>query len=185
MKINFLSVLSLVGLLVFTSCGKDDPVIPNEEELITTVNVTLTPSTGGTDVILSYKDLDGDGSGAPEVTGGDLLANQVYNGTIKLLNETEDPAEDITEDVQAEDEDHQFFFSSSIADVSFAYSDQDADGNPVGLNFTLTTGATATGTISVNLIHEPIKDASGVSDGDITNAGGESDIQIDLPINVQ
>ena len=185
MKINFLSAFCLMFFLIFTSCGKDDPVIPNEEELITTVNVTLTPNGGGADVVLSYKDLDGDGSGAPEITGGDLLANQLYNGTIELLNETEDPAEDITEEVQEEDEDHQFFFGSSISDISFAYSDEDADGNPVGLNFILTTGNAAAGTISVTLIHEPIKDALGVPDGDITNAGGESDIDVDLPVNVQ
>jgi hypothetical protein len=185
MKLNFLSTLSFLFLLSFVACDKDDPEVPNEEEVITTLNITLTPEGGGTAVVLSYQDLDGDGSGEPVITGGDLLANQVYNGSLELLNETEDPAEDITVEVAEEDLDHQFFFSSSISDISFSYSDMDADGNPVGLNFTLSTGNAASGTISVNLVHEPIKDASGVSDGDITNAGGESDIDVDLPVNVQ
>ncbi|HBK71516.1 MAG TPA: type 1 periplasmic binding fold superfamily protein, partial [Flavobacteriaceae bacterium] len=35
------------------------------------------------------------------------------------------------------------------------------------------------------LRHEPNKSASGVSDGDITNAGGETDIEVIFNITVQ
>jgi hypothetical protein len=40
-------------------------------------------------------------------------------------------------------------------------------------------------TIRVTLIHEPMKSAAGVSSGDITNAGGETDIEVGLPVVVQ
>ena len=56
MKINYFLFLALPLLL--TSCDKDDPVIPNEEELITTVNYTLTSSDGQDVVLLSFVDLD-------------------------------------------------------------------------------------------------------------------------------
>ena len=56
----------------------------------------------------------------------------------------------------------------------------------MGLEFTLTTAATAmTGNLTITLRHEPSKNAVGVSDGDITNAGGETDVQAVFPIVIQ
>jgi len=171
--------------LLFITCKKDDPEIINEEELITTLTYTLTPTGGGTTVSLSFQDLDGDGGNAPIITGGMLAANQTYTGVVTLLNEAASPAENITEEIEEEDEDHQFFFQSTLSDVNIEYNDQDANRNPVGLNTTLTTGAAASGTIGIILRHEPDKAAAGVSDGNIENAGGETDIEITFPIDVQ
>ena len=61
----------------------------------------------------------------------------------------------------------------------------DADGNPIGLATTVTTGAASTGEFTVILRHEPMKDAQGVKDGDITNAGGETDIEVNFPVEIQ
>jgi len=172
-------------VLALCSCDKDDPEIPDEPELITTLNYSLVPSSGGATVVLSFKDIDGDGGMAAEISGGTLSVNETYTCTLELLNEAESPAEDITAEISEEDEDHQFFFSSTISDLLFEYSDQDSDGNPIGLSSTLTTAGAATGSITIILKHEPKKNESGVSDGDITNAGGETDIQVTLPIDVQ
>lgn len=180
----FLSLLAT--LLVFSSCDKDDdPVVVNDEEVITTLNYTLTPNGGGDVVVLSFEDKDGDGGNSPVITGGTLAANTTYNGSLELLNESESPAEDITEEIMEEDEDHQFFFQSTVSNLSVAYNDKDADNNPVGLNSLLTTGGAASGTLTITLRHEPNKSGSGVSGGDITNAGGETDIEVVLPITVQ
>lgn len=171
--------------LAFTSCSDDDPEIPNEEELITTVKYTLTPDGGGAAVEMTFVDIDGDGSGAAVIMGGTLAANQTYTGSIELLNETESPAEDITEEIEEEDEEHQFFFSTTVSGLSVAYADQDADGNPIGLSTSVTTGDAAVGNLTVTLRHEPVKDASGVAGGDITNAQGETDIEVTFPVEVQ
>ena len=183
---NFLSILFILSILfLYTSCEKDDPDIPHEEELITTVTYTLTPTSGGAAVTLSFKDVDGDGGDEPTITGGVLAPNQMYTGSLVLLNEIESPAEDITAEIAMEAEEHQFFFQSSISDLSISYDDQDMEGNPIGLSNTLTTGNAATGTITVTLRHEPKKSATGVSEGDITHAEGETDIEIIFPIDVQ
>jgi len=60
------------------------------------MTVTLTAA-GEDTVILTTKDLDGeDGPGAPVLTiSGPLAANTMYSGSIGILNETEDPAEDV------------------------------------------------------------------------------------------
>jgi len=184
-KLNFPITLLLAFTLVFTACDKDDPEVVNEEELITTLSYTLTPSRGGTPIVLSFVDLDGDGGNAPVITGGTLSANQTYSGTLDLLNESESPAESIAEEVAEEDDEHQFFFASTIEGLSVAYDDQDGDGNPLGLQTTLTTGGAGSGTLTVVLRHEPNKSAAGVAEGGIENAGGETDIEVSFPIDVQ
>lgn len=179
-------ILLLFPFSIFlTSCEKDDPIIVEEEEVITTLTYTLTPNGGGTPVILSFSDPDGDGGNEPVITDGTLAINQIYTGTLQLLNEAEDPTEEITEEIEEEDEEHQFFFQTSLSDLTISYEDQDADGNPVGLNTTVSTGEAGSGTITITLRHEPNKSAAGVSEGDITNAGGETDIEVTFNVNVE
>jgi len=178
-------VFALISSLFFTACDKDEPEIPPEVELITTLIYTLTPMDGGATVTLSFADSDGDGGIDPTIMGGVLDANTNYTGTLDLLNETESPAESITEEIAEEDEEHQFFFTSTISDLVVAYNDQDSDGNPIGLSSTLMTGGAASGSITIVLKHEPDKSADGVSGGDVANAGGETDIEVSFPIEVQ
>ncbi len=184
MKFSSILFMCLLFSVIMTSCV-DDPVVENEEEVITTLTYTLSPSGGGSDVVLQFQDLDGDGGNAPTVTGGTLAANTSYTGSLELLNEAESPAEDITEEIAEEDAEHQFFFSSTIPGIVVAYGDTDDDGNPVGLSTTITTSNAGSGSLTVILRHEPDKSASGVSDGDITNAGGETDIEVSFSINVE
>ncbi len=186
MKYLKISSLFILAIITMNSCKKDDPVVINEEEVITTLKYELVPVGGGTTVELSFVDLDGDGGNAPVITGGTLEENKTYNGTLTLANESQSPAEDITAEILEEDEEHQFFFPvTSGLNVSVSYKDQDADGNPVGLSSEVVTTTASSGTLQVILRHEPTKTASGVSGGDITNAGGETDIEVDFPITIQ
>tara|TARA_B110000459_G_scaffold138006_1_gene150524 strand:+ start:120 stop:689 length:570 start_codon:yes stop_codon:yes gene_type:complete len=187
MKLNKLLILSITGFVSFSSCKKDDPVtpvIPNEEEVITTLIYTLRDTADATNTItLTYRDLDGDGNNAPVISNGILNTSSVYAGSIVLLNETDtNDVENITLEVLEEDEDHQFFFVSTVSAVT--YNDSDSLGNPIGVSTILTTGLAATGNLTITLKHEPNKGATGVSDGDMTNAGGETDIEVSFPINV-
>ncbi len=184
----YLSKLNVYALLIsafflIVSCSDDDenPVAVDEEEVITTMNVTLNVS-GGTTITLQSQDLDGDGPNAPEISvSGSLSANTTYNGVIELLNETETPAEDITEEVAEEDEEHQFFFSTGGAIIEAQYADEDGNGNPVGIEFTLTTGDAGNGTLQITLRHEPKKP----NDGTLADAGGETDIAQSFPLFVE
>jgi len=180
-------LLSLIGIFIiaFSSCKKDDPVVPNEEELITTLKLTLTPTAGGSAVEYSFTDLDGDGGNAATLVEGTLEDSTSYTAQITLLNEQESPAEDITEEVEEEDEEHQLFYETDIADLNITYTDMDDNGNPVGLSTNVTTGNAGTGTLTVTLRHEPVKSATGVASGDITNAGGETDISVTFNVTIQ
>ncbi len=185
-RYKFQFLFLAVAVLSFVACDDDDTVVEPEEELITTATVTLTPQGGGTTVVLNWVDLDGDGGNAPVITGGTLAANTTYTGDIQVLNESETPSEDITEEIMDEDEEHQFFFSAAAGlNVTTAYTDADADNNPIGLAFTLTTGDASSGDFTVTLRHEPDKGAAGVKDGDITNAGGSTDVEAAYPVTIQ
>ncbi|GAA3589162.1 type 1 periplasmic binding fold superfamily protein [Flavivirga amylovorans] len=181
--------LILLSTFILTGCSDDDnPEVVIQEEVITTLTATLVPVGGGTTITFKSLDLDGkDGPNPPVFTvSGDLLADTTYNGSMEILNETESPAEDITEEIKELDEEHQFFFQATNSLATFTYVDFDSNSNPLGLEFTLTTSATpGSGTITITLRHEPNKSASGVSDGDITNAGGETDVQAIFPIIVK
>lgn len=186
MDLRNFSVLFFISMaLFFVSCEKDDPKLPNEEELITTVTYTLTAQDNSHSVVLSFEDLDGDGGANPVIVGGTLRPNTSYNGTIVLTDASENPAEDITAEIANEDEEHQFFYSTTLTGLSIAYADQDGNGNPLGLLTNVVTTESGSGTLTVVLRHEPNKSADGVQDGDISNAGGETDIEISFPLSVQ
>lgn len=174
-------VLSML-VAIITSCSNDDdtPEAVLEEEVITTMTVSLTSA--GSTINLITRDLDGDGPNAPEITvSGNLSANTTYAGSIELLNETVTPPEDITEEVEEEDDEHQFFFTTGGAISNVTYTDADGDGNPVGLSFELTTGEAGNGTIQITLRHEPKKP----NDGSLADAGGETDIAQSFTVVVE
>lgn len=174
--------LAMLGLVTL-SCSDDDddnPVVVDEEEVITTMTVNLMAA--DSNVRLTSTDLDGDGPNAPEITVvGTLAPNSTYTGSITLLNETTDPVEDVTEEIEEEDDEHQFFFATEGAITGVTSTDADGDGNPIGLAFELTTGDAGTGTLRVTLRHEPKKP----NNGTLADAGGETDISQQFTVTVE
>lgn len=181
--VKFLSTTIFATALIF-SCSSDDDSTPEpvlEEEVITTMTITL-EADGQADVILQTQDLDGDGPDLPVVTvSGNLSSNTNYSGSITLLNETEDPAENMTEEIEEEDLEHQFFYSvGSGLDAQTDYNDADSEGNPLGLDFVLSTYSASSGSITFTLRHEPNKPNMGLED-----AGGETDIEATFNVSIQ
>ena len=181
---NYFKLISIaLFTLLFVACSSDDDAAPepvNEEELITTMIVTLN---GPYSVVLTYRDLDGaDGPGAETLTvSGALTANTTYDGSVRLLNESEEEVEEITEEIEEEDDEHQFFYTiGSGLDITTEYADEDENGNPVGLAFTLTTGVASSGALTFTLKHEPMKPNTGLED-----AGGNTDIAVSFDVEVQ
>jgi hypothetical protein len=177
--------IGLLLMFLFISCNENTPQLVNEDELITTVEVTLESNLQT--ILLKSIDLDGYGPAKPVISVSEPLAkNTVYTGTIRFLNESVQPYINISEEVLAEAEAHQVFFQVPAAFETFVYDDIDANGKPIGLKFTLTTGSNATkGDLKIILIHEPNKSNPGVSDGSITNAGGSRDVEVVFPIAIQ
>lgn len=184
---NLLLLVALGALLA--ACKKDEETPPsnnppvNEEELITTLLLTFTDQEIAANTYeLRFTDTDGDGGNAPVITGDTLPANRAFNMTVRVLDESGATPDEITEEIEAEDEDHQFFFQPAGTTLLVSYADSDANGLPVGLINTASTAAPGLGTLTVTLRHLPNKTAAGVSVGDITNAAGETDIEVTFPV---
>ena len=195
------NVLSILTAAVFVSaaltfaCADDDdasptgPSEPNgqeeddhgpgEEELITTLEITLTPSGGGVPYTVRFRDLDGEGGNAPVVAPIELDAGTDYDGTVRVLNETESPPENITEEVEEEAEAHQFFYQTldGFSPASVTYADMESDygtntgaDHPVGIAFTLSVPANAqNGLLRVTLSHYDEAPKDGVTPSDETD----------------
>jgi len=182
--------MALIAAAAITGCKKDEeetvtPPIVNEEEVITTMILAFDGQGAAADKELRFTDADGDGGGAPVFALDTLQATSDYNVSVILLNETASPVDTISNEVLDEGADHQFFFQPTGANITVAYADVDVNGNPIGLQTTMATGAASIGTLKVTLRHEPDKAAAGVVDGDITNAGGETDIEVEFPLVIE
>ncbi len=181
----------LAGTIALAGCKKDkeeDPITPppvNEEEVINQITLHFHSLHDVEHKHFEFYDADGDGGIAPVITTDTLSADSVYNVEIELNNTITDPDENITTEVQDESDVHQFFFQPNGANVTVAYADTDANGLPIGLECVWTVGAASNGTITVTLRHEPDKTAAGVSAGDITNAGGETDAEVTFPVVIE
>lgn len=179
-------ILFLLAGITLVSCGEDEAeIMEAEPRTITSLRYILGTSGGNPPVEFSYSDPDGDGGADPVITGGVLAANAIYFGDLKLLNETASPTEDINALINAAREDHQFFFLPSNLDLTITYADVDDNNNPIGLFTALTTGASGTGTLTISLQRGLNKFGEGVADGQINNAGGTTDIQVQFPITIQ
>jgi hypothetical protein len=181
---NVSTLFTALSILIITSCTSDDAVtIINEEELITTVELELTNSSDATNVVLLKSvDIDGEGPDDPVITiTGTVNANSTYLGEVRFLNESIAPSEDITEEVIAESNEHEVFYTTSITDLSITKTDVDMNGNPLGVLTTFQTGAIGTGTLILVLRHEPIKP----NDNTLIGAGGETDAEVSFTFEVE
>ncbi len=180
-------ILIVLGIaLVHQSC-KDDPIAPigpvtNEEEVITDLTLTFTDPSDAT-VYYRFRSIDPDGEGGadPVITADTLPSDATLLLELTLAN----ASGSITQEISNEGTDHQFFFQRTGVPFSVVYDDADANGRPIGLRNVASTGTPGTGTLLVTLRHQPVKDAPDVADGDITNAFGDTDIEVSFPLVVE
>lgn len=176
----FAAAFLLAAPLLFASCSDNsDPEPEDDNELITTVRYTLTPVSGGTAVTADWKDIDGDGGTAPTIGTLRLAPNTAYTGTVTFLDETKTPVEDTTEEVREESDEHLVIYTPSpISLMTVTRTDKDDNGLDVGLSTTVQTGAAASGTLQIQLRHQP-------EGKDGTSAPGSDDANVTFPVVLQ
>jgi hypothetical protein len=187
-----LSILTLVIAFLGLACGEDSPTNstgPGEEELITTVKVTLTEVGTSTVLTIQFQDLDGPGGADGTVDTLRVKNGSTYNATVQILNEDETPAEDITEEVKDEAEEHMLWLTPTggFAAAMVTRTDMESDYMPgqtnpdleVGITFQLVvTNSAGDGSLMVALDHydDVAKDG--------TNRSNETDIEVTFPVVV-
>ena len=186
MKPFFFSLAALV-LLSTAACNRDDTPEPDEQELITTLRVIVRPQAGGAEQTFTYKVQNGFGSTSPGTVQIDTLrlsAGAVYNAQLEVLNESEAPAENITEEILAERDDHLFLLVSNPASgagsIAVSGGNTDNQGRPLNQTVQLTAGAAGSGTLTVTLLHEPTDKAGSTPSA----AGGETDLEAIFPARI-
>ncbi|HYG41170.1 MAG TPA: hypothetical protein VD908_21255 [Cytophagales bacterium] len=188
MNYNLILIL-LSAALVFSSCKEDEPAPHNEEELITNVELHFAEANNeANSFTVTYKDTDGAGGQDPVQSAPIVLEkSKSYLLSIKVKDESNaSNVLDLTNEVAEESINHQFFFTFSPSQLAtHTYSDEDGNAKPIGLENVISAGSTSiSGTMTITLKHQPDKNASGVSSGDISNAGGETDIEARFSISV-
>lgn len=174
-KFQVLAVALAVGGL--GACGDhhdddDGHEHEDENEVISRVELTFTPPGGGAPLVFAFDDPDGDGGASGMSDRVELAVGVEYALAVRFVNTFADPEEDITEEIEAEAEDHLIFVtgdvsgpasSASPALLTHAYADVESDYGenavgddlPVGLANTITGAAAGEGELRVILRHLP------------------------------
>ena len=198
-----LAAMLLVAGISVVSCKKktDDPA-PVENEDITTVLITFKRFNQGTAVIADsvvYKAFFSKGYSqaatspavysitSPKLT---LTPNAFYRGEVRFFDGVNDITGDITEPnppaADADEEgakNHQVYYDIKNSLTFLAYEDQDPNGKPIGVKFSMSTTSTptTTGSLNLKLIHKPSKAANSATTPHIysvSTIGGSSDVYI-------
>ena len=202
-SLRFLSAaLVLTFAAILSGCKDDDPKKESTPELITKATLTFTPTGGGTTVVVTATDPDGEGVQDIAVNGPiNLATNKTYTLTIALINElaaSTAPEYNITNEVEEEGIQHQFFFAwtndvysdptgngnidnrSDPVNYTGGSNSKDVNNRPLGLTTTWTSAVNAaSGTFRGLLKHQPdLK-----SDTSDSNTG-ETDLDITFTINI-
>jgi len=174
-RASTLTYLALVTLIfTFNACKDqvDTPPNPNEEELITTVELTFINENNSSDVLVfKFADPDGDGGNAPTITDSIVLAaNSSYGLAVRFLDESKSPVEDITTEIVAEAIDHLICYTTP-GDLMITILDKDANNLNLGLAATVKTQALENTSLTIRLMHQP-NQKNGNCDS------GETDVEV-------
>jgi hypothetical protein len=204
LSLKLLSITCIAVMLgVLSACKNNDPKKEDTPELITKATLTFTPSGGGSPVVVTATDPDGEGVQSINVDGPiNLVVNKSYVLTIALINElaqSSTPEYNIANEVQSEGIEHMFFFSwtnnvfsdptgngnidnrNDLVNYTGGANSKDANNRPLGLTTTWTSATSAaSGSFRVLLKHQP-ELKSDTSDSNT----GETDLDITFTINVQ
>jgi hypothetical protein len=172
-----------MALLALQSCkGDDNKAVTDSKELLTTVLLTYTNQANVSEVVkVKWQDIDGVGGVAPKIDNLVLKANTTYAVTTEVLDESKTPVENKTPEILSEGAEHQFFYSSTPANLlSVSYADKDSKNLPIGLATVQKTGSVGKGTFLVTLKHQTnLKSATS------TIATGETDIEVSFNVEVK
>ncbi len=179
--------------------GDEDGHDHNEAEVITRVELSFTPDGGGDAIVAAFSDPDGDGGMSGTSDPIVLAANTTYAVAVTFANELEDPAEDLTGEIEEEAEEHQIFFAGdavggllthTYADMESAYGGNSVgDDLPVGLSNTIVAADAGTGSLTVQLQHLPEVNGEAVKVAGLADMfpslPGETDASVSFDVTVE
>jgi hypothetical protein len=190
---NLVYVMAFAAL-AFTSCESDDPVIENDQEVITDVTLSfqeLNAAGNPVGAVTTFKASDPQGievGTAPTIDNVTLTKGKTYSMKIDVRNSIEN--EDITKEIIEEADEHQFFFvgSAFVGSPVLTYQYADPSGELIGVEGKVTVSTSPglnNATMRIVLRHDLDKNFPGATNPNFENfvqAGGESDLDIAFPL---
>ncbi len=172
----FILLLSLVAVF---GCSKDKL----DQDAMTTINFLLIADDLSDGVQFKYHDLDGpDGPLQGFVTDAVLSPNLGYTGTISILNERTNPTTKVNDEIMANPNDYQVFFTLSDPNVDVKVMDKDDNGMPLGLSTRVTTGSQE-GDYTMKI--QVVKNGNKSNAGTAEEAGGEIAIESEFIVYIR
>jgi len=177
----------------------------------TTLDLTFTGDNLAEPLTFRWTDPENDGSPVIDTItlpdGGDAAEHmaQEYTLTVRIYADLEGESEELTGEIDDDASFHQMLFwgdavsgpatgDNPDALISHAYSDEDAEGLPLGLTNTVQTLALGEGSLDVMLRHLPPENDVAVKTADLAETvanegleaiGGDVDIQVSFPIVIE
>ncbi len=181
--------LFIFSIISFAACKKEEakkPVVNNAQEQITTVYLSIVNQSNVNETYLvKWKDLDGDGGNAPSIDTISLKNNNEYKVDVLILDESKNPVDTISSEIEEEADAHRFFFtaSSEIKDMwSTTYLDFDSKNRPLGLSFKIKVNSTNTSWPVLGKLNVVLSHYDGVEKDN--NPSSESDLDINFPVRI-
>ncbi|GAB4026661.1 hypothetical protein [Spirosoma koreense] len=175
--------LIAVSLLAGACKHDEENVAPTDDnEAITTATLSLTNTANAQDVVTATIEAI---NTSPDFTKAtlNLKANATYSGAIQLYDKTQTPTLDATVEIREKANEHLFVYTPSATSLlTVTITDRDTNPAPgpypIGLAFTVKTGAATTGKLKVQLRHQP-----NAKNG--TSTPGTDDLNVDFPVVIQ
>jgi hypothetical protein len=182
--IQFFGTALALSVVLF-ACKKEAPET-NDEEVITTVTVKLTPTDGGNPLTFSYEDLDGPGGNNPTIQSIVLDSNQIYSVNLYVLNKSVSPTDTITNEILAEADAHRFYYEPSAgSNITVDSLDRDGNGVTLGLKSRWTTGRATNGTMKITLRHYGGTPPNKLETDPVNSPKSSSDMELVFPTSIQ
>ena len=198
--------------LAYSSCSKEEKNVtpaPPGNEFLTTVELKMQNTADPKDTLTAiWRQLDPTEANPPDTSMAvlNLKANSTYNGQVIILDETQTPAETVSDEIKERANYHLFFFQPTpispanlviskttpyipgtatsatgpYLNLTVSRTDEDTNNPPlqVGLTDQFVTGDASTGWLRVVLRHQP-----NVKDG--TYPPGSSDLDVNFKVNIK
>jgi len=173
----------LLGVFAF-SCSRDEVHAHDDNESITSVKLTLTPTGGDDDdeIEATWK-TDGTSIDIDEIT---LKKDTEYDMSVQFLNDSGIKKTDLTEEIEEEGDSHLIIVKSIPGDLlSVNAKDKDSKGRRLGLKNRLKTkNGAASGIIKVVLRHQPPVNGKETKNG-IDETIGSVDADVDFKLYIK
>ncbi len=178
----------MVGLLAMSmlneGCKKKEAEA-NEEEVLTSLLVKLTPTNGGNAIQFFYEDADGPGGNAPIKQTIALAPNTTYNTELSVLNVTTNPTTNVTPEIVAEGQAHRFYFQQTVgSNITITNLNTDAGGISLGNTSRWQTITAGNGKLKITLRHYPNNPPNKAESDAVNSSKSATDMEVEFDTTV-